>query len=105
MTALYICALVFIANLISYKDAAILLPATGALLAAAGLRAYLQHRGKRPLKKEKAHVKQPEPVSVRRVGNVLYASFPSTKEGREQAIKAFSEEQQNTPPQNDQPLQ
>ncbi len=105
MTLLTLCALLFVANVLAYKDAALLLPATGALLLAAGVRYHLLYRdAQRPSRPRKA-VKKAESLPIRRVGKVLYATFPSTKEGREQAIKAFSEEAQAKDKRNDQPLQ
>lgn len=105
MTLLAICTLLFVGNVLAYKDAAMLLPLTGTLLLAAGVRLFMQRRAVyRPGRPREAAVKA-ESVQVRRVGNVLYASFPSTKEGREQAIKAFSEEARIRDKRTDQPLQ
>jgi hypothetical protein len=105
MTFFAVCILLVVANVLAYKDAAMLLPVTGALLLAAGVRLFLQpHTANRPGRPRETAGKA-ESVQVRRVGKVLYASFPSTKEGRQQAIKAFSEEAKVRDKRPDQPLQ
>lgn len=105
MTLLAICTLLFVANVMAYRDAAMLLPLTGAVLLAAGVRLYLLRRAAYGPGRPRQAAAKAESVQVRRVGNVLYASFPSTKEGREQAIKAFSEEARIRDKRTDQPLQ
>lgn len=139
MTAFSICLLLFVANLLAYQSAAILLPVTGSMMLFTGLRFWLlRRRPRKPMRqaspgacpgtgctnaghpfrgfgvppskaqrkglslahsnaersqdKKRQKKGDEEPASVSRQGNVLYASFPSTKEGREKAIEAFNRE-------------
>jgi len=164
MTALSFAVLLFVANLVVYKEAAMLVPFTGGLcliLALWQLRvvrrrraelAELSRRGGRaasrkpgaPLRgqagsgpaaagdmfesesrgaraglglgrqssgggKSGKHASGQEKagkgVAVQREGNVLYASFPSTKEGRRKALEAFSKEKPASSGRDGQPLQ
>ncbi len=144
MTAFAFCVLLFVANLLVWRHAAILLPLTGALVVVSGVRFLVQRRkkrffsAKRPrlrvAKKERAaqdvadvataegreavkelfpggkgrqvHAqdkKTGKPEVRRKDGNVIYASFPCTDEGRQRAMEAFSKEglpadEQDRPP-------
>lgn len=158
MTALWFSILLFAANLIVYKEAAMLLPFTGGLCIVlalwqlhvlrqrrAALRSYrtrvFENSGRKTrqsgaasfkdmcalreqtgksggqLRQQKTGKSGKRPaaklhdvgnktgVEVKREGNVIHASFPSTKEGRRRALEAFSKEKSAATRGDDQPLQ
>lgn len=163
MTAFAFCVLLLAANVIVYREAAVLLPVTGALVVLTGVRlVYLRRRQKSQPGRGTARTSgpgqpgrkgfvRPQPgrqggitgpgntardmsqgpagrgfsmpqqqggkgqqlkkkgkdasVDVQREGNVLYASFPSTKEGRRRALEVFSKEKSASAEKDGQPLQ
>lgn len=154
MTIFAISLLLFVANLVAYREAMVLLPFTGGLVLGSGVRLLLLRRrqrgrrqtpghpgqsrfarGKGPdagtpfatqrgskatakrgsapenktipliLRPKKPRDSQEQSIAVQREGKVLYASFPSTKEGRRRALEAFSKEKPDKGDTDGRPLQ